>query len=38
MTPTCNFYLPHGKYRLNGKSCVVNETGVHFPGMAIIVK
>ncbi len=32
------FYLPHGKYRLNGKSCVVNETGVHFPGMVIIVK
>lgn len=32
------FYLPHGKYRLNGKSCVVNETGVHFPGMMIIFK
>ena len=32
------FYLPYGKYRMNGKSCVVNETGVHFPGMAIIVK
>ena len=32
------FYLPHGKYRLNGKSCVVNETGVHYPGMVIIVK
>ena len=32
------FYLPHGKYRMNGKSCVVNETGVHFPGMVIIVK
>ena len=32
------FYLPYGKYRMNGKSCVVNETGVHFPGMVIIVK
>lgn len=32
------FYLPHGKYRMNGKSCVVNETGVHYPGMVIIVK
>lgn len=32
------FYLPHGKYRMNGKFCTVNETGVHFPGMVIIVK
>ena len=32
------FYLPHGKYRLNGRPCMVNETGVHFPGMVIIVK
>ncbi len=32
------FYLPYGKYRMNGKSCTVDETGVHFPGMVIIVK
>ena len=32
------FYLPHVKYRLNGRPCMVNETGVHFPGMVIIVK
>ena len=32
------FYLPYGKYRMNGKFCTVNETGVHFPGMVVIVK
>ena len=32
------FYLPYGKYRINGNSCTVNETGLHYPGMVIIVK
>ena len=32
------FYLPYGKYRVNGNSCVVNETGLHYSGMVIIVK
>ena len=32
------FYLPHGKYRMNGRFCVVGEDGVRFPGMVIIVK
>ena len=32
------FYLPHGKYRMNGRFCVVNENGIRFPGLMIIVK
>jgi hypothetical protein len=32
------FYLPYGQYRLNGKFCVVNENGIRFPGLMIIVK
>ena len=32
------FYLPHGKYRMNGRFCVVGESGVRFPGMTIIVR
>jgi hypothetical protein len=32
------FYLPYGKWLMNGKFCVVNEKGVKFPSMAIIVR
>lgn len=32
------FYLPYGKYRLNGRFCVVGEDGVRFPGVTIIVR
>ncbi len=32
------FYLPYGKYLMNGKFCVVDETGIKFPSMVILVR
>lgn len=32
------FYMPYGKYLMNGRFCEVAENGVRFSGMTIIVK